>query len=150
MGNLKEDIKLEYGKCTDGLGVTIQALFKGMEALVQSKTVVGEPFEAGGALIVPLVEITAGLASGALTNPQKNNGAGAMSAKMSPVALLIIQDGKTRLVNVKNQDVFTRLLDLIPEAIDKVKNGAVSEKARKEAEAYTDSDSDKIEIINAE
>ncbi len=150
MGNLREDIKLEYGKSSDGLGVTIQALFKGMEALVQSKTVVGEPFEAGGALIVPLVEITAGLASGALTNSQKNNGAGAMSAKMSPVALLIIQDGKTRLVNVKNQDVFTRLLDLIPEAIDKVKNGAVSEKARKEAEAYTGTDSDKIEVINAE
>ena len=66
------------------------------------------------------------------------------------MALLIIQDGKTRLVNVKNQDVFTRLLDLIPEAIDKIKNGAVSDEAIKKAEAYNEAAADDIEIINAE
>ena len=103
----------------DGLGVTIQALFKGMESLVQSKTVVGEPIEAGGALIIPLIEISAGLASGALMNSAKNNGAGAMSAKISPVAMLILQNGTTRLVNVKNQDVVTKLLDMIPDAVDR-------------------------------
>lgn len=135
----------------DGLGVTIQALFKGMESLVQSKTVVGEPIEAGGALIIPLIEISAGLASGALMNSAKNNGAGAMSAKMSPVALLIIEDGKTKLVSVKNQDVFTRLLDLIPEAVDKVRKGAVTEEVRKQADelASTIPDGD-IEIIEPE
>lgn len=135
----------------DGLGVTIQALFKGMESLVQSKTVVGEPIEAGGALIIPLIEISAGLASGALMNSAKNNGAGAMSAKMSPVALLIIEDGKTKLVSVKNQDVFTRLLDLIPEAVDKVRKSAVTEEVRKQADelARTIPDGD-IEVIEPE
>ena len=135
----------------DGLGVTIQALFKGLESLVQSKTVVGEPIEAGGALIIPLIEISAGLASGALMNSAKNNGAGAMSAKMSPVALLIIEDGKTKLVSVKNQDVFTRLLDLIPEAVDKVRKGAVTEEVRKQADelARTIPDGD-IEVIEPE
>lgn len=135
----------------DGLGVTIQALFKGMESLVQSKTVVGEPIEAGGALIIPLIEISAGLASGALMNSAKNNGAGAMSAKMSPVALLIIEDGKTKLVSVKNQDVFTRLLDLIPEAVDKVRKGAVTEEVRKQVDelARTIPDGD-IEVIEPE
>ena len=135
----------------DGLGVTIQALFKGMESLVQSKTVVGEPIEAGGALIIPLSEISAGRASGALMNSAKNNGAGAMSAKMSPVALLIIEDGKTKLVSVKNQDVFTRLLDLIPEAVDKVRKGAVTEEVRKQADelARTIPDGD-IEVIEPE
>ena len=135
----------------DGLGVTIQALFKGMESLVQSKTVVGEPIEAGGALIIPLIEISAGRASGALMNSAKNNGAGAMSAKMSPVALLIIEDGKTKLVSVKNQDVFTRLLDLIPEAVDKVRKGAVTEEVRKQADelARTIPDGD-IEVIEPE
>ncbi len=135
----------------DGLGVTIQALFKGMESLVQSKTVVGEPIEAGGALIIPLIEISAGLASGALMNSAKNNGAGAMSAKMSPVALLIIEDGKTKLVSVKNQDVFTRLLDLIPEAVDKVRKGAVTEEVRKQADelARTIPEGD-IEVIEPE
>lgn len=152
MANIKDHVKVEYGQTKDGLGVTIQALFKGMEGLVQSKTVVGEPMEVGGATIIPLIEISAGLASGALINnsSSKNNGAGAMSAKMSPVALLIIQDGKTRLVNVKNQDVFTRLLDLIPEAVDKVRHGTVSEKAKTDAEALASAASDEIEIINGD
>ena len=126
MGNIKDNVKVEYGMNNDGLGVTIQALFKGMEGLVQSKTVVGEPIEAGGALIIPLIEISAGLASGALVN------------------------NSTRLVNVKNQDVFTRLLDLIPEAIEKVKQGAVSERAKAEAEALAEADSDNIEVINGD
>ena len=51
---------------------------------------------------------------------------------------------------MKNQDVFTRLLDLIPEAIDKIKNGAVSDEAIKKAEAYNEAAADDIEIINAE
>ena len=152
MANIKDHVKVEYGQTKDGLGVTIQALFKGMEGLVQSKTVVGEPMEVGGATIIPLIEISAGLASGALINNSnsKNNGAGAMSAKMSPVALLIIQDGKTKLVNVKNQDVFTRLLDLIPEAVDKVRHGTVSEQAKADAEALASAASDEIEVINGD
>ncbi len=152
MANIKDHVKVEYGQIKDGLGVTIQALFKGMEGLVQSKTVVGEPMEVGGATIIPLIEISAGLASGALINnsSSKNNGAGAMSAKMSPVALLIIQDGKTRLVNVKNQDVFTRLLDLIPEAVDKVRHGTVSKQAKADAEALASAASDEIEVINGD
>jgi uncharacterized spore protein YtfJ len=109
----------------------------------------------GGATIVPLVEVSAGLASGTLKNNAKNNGAGAMSAKLSPVAMLIIQEGRTRLVNVKNQDVMTRLLDLIPEAIDKITKGAVSPEARAAAEDMLDKDDaeddllDHIEIVTA-
>ncbi|MBQ9421779.1 MAG: GerW family sporulation protein [Lachnospiraceae bacterium] len=135
--------------------MTLQALFKGMEGLVQSKTVVGEPVQIGDATLVPLVEVSAGLASGALKNNAKNNGAGAMSAKLSPVAMLIIQDGRTRLVNVKNQDVMTRLLDLIPEAIDKITKGSVSPEAKEAAKDMLDKDSaddgllDHIEIVTA-
>ena len=126
MGKISDNIKVDYSVNNDGLGVTLQALFKGMEGLVQSKTVVGEPVQFGDTTLVPLMEVSAGLASGALKNNAKNNGAGAMSTKMAPVAILILQGDRVRLVNVKNQDVFTRLLDLIPEAIDKIARGAVS------------------------
>ncbi len=155
MGKISDNVKVDYNLTNDGLGMTLQALFKGMEGLVQSKTVVGEPVQIGDATIVPLVEVSAGLASGTLKNNAKNNGAGAMSAKLSPVAMLIIQEGRTRLVNVKNQDVMTRLLDLIPEAIDKITKGAVSPEARAAAEDMLDKDDaeddllDHIEIVTA-
>lgn len=116
----KAKIGADYKLLDDGMGLTIEALFRGMEGLVQSKTVVGEAMHVDGITIVPLIEVAAGLASGALGKSAKQNGAGAMSAKITPVALLILQDGKTRLINVKNQDVFTRLMDLIPEAVDKL------------------------------
>jgi uncharacterized spore protein YtfJ len=147
MGKISDNVKVDYNLTNDGLGMTLQALFKGMEGLVQSKTVVGEPVQIGDATIVPLVEVSAGLASGTLKNNAKNNGAGAMSAKLSPVAMLIIQEGRTRLVNVKNQDVMTRLLDLIPEAIDKITKGAVSPEARAAAEDMLEKDDAEDDLL---
>ena len=38
---------------------------------------------------------------------------------MSPSAVLVIQDGKTRLVNIKNQDTMTKILDMVPEVLDR-------------------------------
>jgi uncharacterized spore protein YtfJ len=33
--------------------------------------------------------------------------------------VLVIQNGTTRLVNVKNQDGITKILDMVPEFVDK-------------------------------
>ena len=134
------EIKADYKLTDDGMGVTIEALFRGMEGLVQSKTVVGEPIRVDGATIIPLIEVTAGLASGALDRKKaKTNGAGAMSAKLSPVAMLILQNGTTRLVNVKNQDVMTKLLDMIPDAVDRFTGGQrVSQAAETAAETMAE------------
>ncbi len=44
-----------------------------------------------------------------------------MSAKMSPSAVLVLQNGNAKLVSVKNQDTLTKIVDLIPEVIDKIK-----------------------------
>ena len=32
---------------------------------------------------------------------------------MTPSAVIVIQDGKTKLVNIKNQDTVTKLLDMV-------------------------------------
>lgn len=134
------DIKADYKLTDDGMGLTIEALFQGMQGLVQSKTVVGEPIRVDGATIIPLIEVTAGLASGALDRKKaKTNGAGAMSAKLSPVALLIIQNGMTKLVSVKNQDVFTKLMDMIPDAVDRFTGASrISNAAEQAAQEMAD------------
>ena len=38
---------------------------------------------------------------------------------MTPCAVLVIQNDKTRLVNIKNQDTMTKILDMIPDVVDK-------------------------------
>lgn len=39
--------------------------------------------------------------------------------KMSPSAVLVIHDGITRLVNVKNQDTVSKIIDMVPDIIEK-------------------------------
>ncbi len=53
--------------------------------------------------------------------PQKNNhgGGGGFSAKMTPSAVLVIKNGATKLVNIKNQDTITKVLDMIPDIVEK-------------------------------
>lgn len=104
----------------DNLSVTLQAMFNGMEGLLQSKTVIGDPIDIGEIRLLPLLEITAGMAGGSFAAQAKERGAAAMTAKITPVAMLMIQGKMVRLINIKNQDPVTKLVDLIPDAVDKI------------------------------
>lgn len=138
MAKASDKLNINLGLNNDGLGVTLQALFGGMESLLQSKTVVGDPIEVGDIVMIPLMEISAGLASGSLKNNAHNNGAGAMSARISPVAMIVIQGERVRLVSVKDQDIWSRLLDSIPDAISRIKGGSLSDDAKAQAEEVLD------------
>ena len=100
---------------------TIESLFKGMDQFVTTKTVVGEPVQVGETIIIPLIDVTCGMAAGAFAegSKQKDKGCGGMSAKMSPSAVLVIQNGVTKLVNIKQQDAVTKVLDMVPDFVNK-------------------------------
>lgn len=121
----------------------IQELFQGMDGFVQSKTVVGEPIKLGDTVLIPLMELSCGMASGAFVkenNKKGDGGAGAMSSKISPAAMLVIQNGRTKLIRVKNEDAFSKIIDMIPEAIDKITGGnKVSESAEEKGQEALDS-----------
>ena len=44
-----------------------------------------------------------------------------MGAKLQPSAVLVIHQGRTKLVNIKNQDTMTKIIDLIPDLVDRFK-----------------------------
>lgn len=98
---------------------TVGALLKGMDSFITTKTVVGEPQQIGDIIILPLVDASFGVGAGAFCDDKKNNGGGGMSGKITPSAVLVIQNGQTKLVNVKNQDSMTKILDMIPGFVDK-------------------------------
>lgn len=104
---------------------TVGSLFQGMDKFLSTKTVVGEPTTIGDTIILPLVDVSFGVAAGAFSGEQKNNGAGGMGGKMSASAVLVIKDNQIRLVNVKNQDTVTKVLDMVPDILDRIskKNG---------------------------
>ncbi len=97
----------------------IESLMKGMNTVLSTKTVVGEATKIGDTIILPLVDVTFGVGAGATVGDKKNGGAGGFSGKLTPSAVLVIKNGSTKLVNIKNQDMVTKVLDLIPDIVDK-------------------------------
>jgi len=111
----------------------LRDLLNQMEGFVSTKTVIGEPVQLGDMLILPLVDVSLGVGAGSREKEKYGGLGGAIGAKMSPSAVLVIKDGKVRLVNIKNQDTVSKALDVVPELIDKLtgKNTA-DDKAVKE------------------
>ena len=102
---------------------TVESLFKGMDSFTTTKTVVGDAIHIGDTIILPLVDVSFGVAAGAFSQEKKNNGAGGMGGKINPSAVLVIQNGVTKLVNIKNQDGMTKILDMVPDFINKFTSG---------------------------
>lgn len=103
----------------------VDSLMAGMEGFVNSKTVVGEAIHIDNTIILPLVDVSFGLATGAgegkKEKDDRNIGAGGLGAKISPSAILVVNDGHARLINIKNQDSLTKVIDLVPDIMDRFK-----------------------------
>ena len=120
---------------------TVEALFKGMDSFITSKTVVGDAIHVGDTIILPLVDVSFGVAAGAFAENAKNNGGGGMGGKISPSAVLVINKNGTKLVNRKNQDAITKILDMVPDLADRfAKKGS-------EEESFSDAG---MHIVNQE
>ena len=121
---------------------TVESLFKGMDSFITSKTVVGEAIHMGDTIILPLVDVSFGVAAGVFAKKDQNNGGGGMGGKVMPSAVLVISNGTTKLVNVKNQDGITMVLDMVPDFVNKFtskgaaaeENAGAKEKAAQEME----------------
>ena len=99
---------------------TVSSLFKGMDSFLSAKIVVGDAVHVNDTIILPLCDVNFGVGAGAFADDKKNNAGGGMGAKMSPSAVLVIQNGTTKLVNIKNQDTVTKILDMVPDVVDRI------------------------------
>ena len=122
---------------------TVEALFKGMDAVVSSKTVVGDAIHINDTIILPLVDVSFGIGAGSSSADKKEKGMGGIGGKMSPSAVIVIQGGKTKLVNVKNQDTITKILDMVPDVVDRF-TGKDERMTEKEVNDILDAEIEKI------
>ncbi len=115
---------------------TVAALFQGMDGVISSKTVVGDAIHIGDTIILPLVDVSFAVGAGAFNDDsaKKEKGAGGLGGKISPCAVLVIQNGKTKLVNIKNQDTITKILDMIPDVVDRVSEKKEEKMTEKDVE----------------
>ncbi len=98
---------------------TVDSLLKGMDGFLTTKTVVGEPIHAGDNILLPLADVSFGVGAGAFGENAKQRASGGMGAKISPSAILVINGNGIRMVNVKNQDAVTRVMDMMPDLINR-------------------------------
>ncbi|MCR4946169.1 MAG: GerW family sporulation protein [Lachnospiraceae bacterium] len=125
---------------------TVESLFSGLDSFVSTKTVVGEAVNIGGTILLPLVDVSFGMGAGSFNGDKSGGAGGGMGAKIEPTAVLVIQNGNIKLVNVKNQDGITKILDMVPDFVDKFTKKAAENAETKEAKtAAADDLSKKLE-----
>ena len=106
--------------------------------MVDSNSIIGEPITTpDGVTVIPISRVSFGFGTGGgdygTAKPNFGGGAGA-AVKVDPVAFLIVKDGVTRVMPVAVPAVATvdRVLDLVPEVMDRVENFINKKKEEKE------------------
>jgi len=132
---------------SNSAGESLKMLFSKMDDYVSTKTVVGEPVTMGDVTIIPLVDVSFGMATGVTASKEKEDpkgkdkdgGAGGMGAKMTPSAVIVITNGTVQLVNIKHQESASKLIDMIPGILEKLNLGSLfSKKDKKEEDEVAD------------
>lgn len=102
-----------------------------IRTMVDANTIIGTPIQTGDVTLIPVSRLSFGIASGGsdfVTKSQKpeqpknfGGGSGA-SARLEPVAFLIIRGDGVRLLPVAPGPITTvdRIVDAVPEVVDKV------------------------------
>jgi len=120
----------------------LQDLFSKLEDYVSTKTVVGEPVHIGDVILIPLVDVSFGMGTAMMADSEedagkkggRDGGGGALGAKMTPSAVVVINGGTVQLVNIKNQESVNKVLDMIPGLLSKLNLGSLFKKKDDEAE----------------
>lgn len=101
---------------------TISTLFKGMDQFITSKTVVGDPIQAGDITIIPLMDVNFGVGAGAASGSKGSGSAGGgLGGKMSPSSIIVIKDGYAQILNATaEKSSLSKVIDMVPEVVDKV------------------------------
>lgn len=104
----------------------MESTLEKMREMVDVSTIIGEPMVTGDTTLIPVSKVTYGFTSGGTDLPSKQNkelfgGAGGGGISITPVAFIVIQNGKCRMMQIDNYTSSAdRAISMIPELIDKV------------------------------
>lgn len=120
-------------KIEETFNSTVGSLFNGMNSFLSTKSVVGEPIYVGDTVIIPLVNVSFGMGAGSFAGAKNNSGGGGIGGKMTPDAVLIIQDGRSRIIDIATNNGINKILDLVPDFVDRFVNKGKKNKAPESA-----------------
>ena len=104
----------------DSMGITMEKI----KDMIDVNTVVGDPISTpDGTTLIPVSKVSFGFASGGTDGTNMRFGAGAgAGVNITPIAFIVIKDGNTRMIYVQPpvNSAVDKIIDMIPEAADKV------------------------------
>ena len=105
--------------------------------MVDSNTIIGEPITTpDGVTVIPVSRVSFGFGAGGGDYGKTEATRFGGGVKVDPVAFLVVKDGLTRVMPVAIPAAATvdRVLDLVPEVLDRVQNFV--DKKREEKDIY--------------
>ena len=119
----------------------MEASMSKIRDMVDSNTIIGEPIQTpDGVTLIPVSRLSFGFGCGGgdygKTDTAHFGGGAGAGVKVDPVAFLVVKDGLTRVMPVAIPAAATvdRVLDLVPEVLDRVQNFV--DKKREEKDIY--------------
>ena len=105
---------------------SIQSLFDGMNTVLSTKTVVGEPITVNDTIIIPLVDVHFGMGAGSMASDakKKDSAGGGIGCDMDLCAVLVIRGDVVKVIPVEShQSPFMKLIDMVPDIMDRFTKG---------------------------
>lgn len=129
----------------NSLSELISTTMEHVRTMADANTIIGTPIQAEGVTLIPVSRMSFGVAGGGTEFSTKKQPAGdnsfgggsGASAKLEPVAFLVVKEGSVRLLPVAPPPATTvdRVIDTVPEVVDKVTGFIESQQAKKEQKA---------------
>lgn len=124
----------------------INTTMQNVRAAADADTIIGTPIQADGVTLIPVSKLSFGVAGGGsefstkkqqpTANTNFGGGTGA-SAKLEPVAFLVIRGGDVKMlpVNPFPPTTIDRVIETVPEVVDKVTDFIDQQQLKKEQKA---------------
>lgn len=112
-----------------------------MREMVDVSTIIGDPITTDGTTLIPVSKVSYGFTSGGTDLPSKQNaelfgGGGGGGISITPVAFIVIQNDKVRMMQINNYSSSAdRAIAMIPELVDQISQLVKSKDADKEETA---------------
>ena len=124
---------------------SVRELLNGLDGFVSTRSVVGEPIRMGEATLIPLMDVQIGVGAGSYGG-KSSGSAGGLGATIKPSSMLLLQDGKVKLIRITNEETVMKVIDAIPEVLDRVKGAVMKtdKKVDEKAEEILTKEAEKI------
>ena len=123
-----------------------------IKTMMDANTIIGEPIQTGDVTLIPVSRLSFGFAGGGSDFVTKNHkadmdntfgGGSGASAKLEPVAFLVVRGESVKLLPVAPPPATTadRIIETVPEVVDKV-TAFIDKQQEKKAQAAAQAEGD--------